>query len=144
MVNTQEKTNTEAVLEKLQRGILINRIITLITCFCMMGILAGGFVAYRTVSGYVEQLEPVVEEISAVDFKAINDAVGMLEETVGAVDWIQIAAQLEQLDVDAINEAIAGLDTEELSEALENINEAAETLEKYSATLKSFTSKFGF
>ena len=55
----------------------------------------------------------------------------------------ELSAQLKQLDMDALNEAIAGLNTEELSKALENLNDAAETLENFSGSVKDFFSKFG-
>ena len=56
---------------------------------------------------------------------------------------LPLAEQLEQLDMEALNEAIAGLDTEELSEALEKLNQVTDTLESFGDSIRDFLSKFG-
>ena len=57
------------------------------------------------------------------------------------VDTMEQAVEtLDELDIDALNSAIEGLDTTELSEALSNLNDAVESLQRVE---DSFGSVFG-
>ena len=47
----------------------------------------------------------------------------------------QAVAALDELDIDALNSAIEGLDTTELSEALGNLNDAVESLQRVEASI---------
>ena len=49
----------------------------------------------------------------------------------------QAVSTLEEVDIDALNHAIEGLDTRELSETLANINEAASSLREMEASFKA-------
>lgn len=133
----------EVMMKKLRRELLITRIFTMILTVIMLVVLAGGFLVCKTVQGYVQEAEPMLEQLSELDIISFNDTVTGLNETLNSVDWEQVSAQLGELDVEALNEAIAGLDTEELSTTLKNVNEAAENLRKLSDGLKSFGSMFG-
>ena len=139
-----EKQTQDFAMDKLRKELRMTRIFSAVSSLLMICILAGGFLVCSQAKSYVDQMWPLVEELSAVDFEAINDTVGVLNQAVGTVDWEELAGELEKLDVEAINAAIAELDTEELSKALININEAAETLKKLSEGLKTVTSRFGF
>ena len=44
-------------------------------------------------------------------------------------------AALDELDIDALNSAIEGLDTTELSEALGNLNDAVASLQRVEASI---------
>ena len=148
MSNSQEKGNyvqTESsAIDALRRELRITRIFSAVTSILIVVMLAGGFVVCNEVKTYVDEVWPLVEQLSTVDFAAISSTMENLEQTVGTVDWEYMSKQLGALNVDAINEAIEGLDTEELTKALANINEAAETLQKLSDGMKAFASKFGF
>ena len=139
-----EKQTQDTAMDKLRKELRLTRIYSAISSLLMICILVGGFLVCRQAKTYVDQMWPLVEELSTVDFEAINDTVGVLNQAVGTVDWEELAGELEKLDVEAINAAIAELDTEELSKALVNINDAAETLQKIIEGLKSVTSRFGF
>ena len=103
-------------LEKLRKELRMTRIFSGITSVLLICVLIGGFIIFSKMQDYMDTAMQLVEELSA---------------------------QLKQLDMDALNEAIAGLNTEELSKALENLNDAAETLENFSGSIKNFFSKFG-
>lgn len=103
-------------LEKLRKELRMTRIFNSITSVLLICVLIGGFIIFSKMQDYMDTAMQLVEELSA---------------------------QLKQLDMDALNEAIAGLNTEELSKALENLNDAAETLENFSGSIKDFFSKFG-
>ena len=103
-------------LEKLRKELRMTRIFNSITAVLLICVLIGGFIIFSKMQDYMDTAMQLVEELSA---------------------------QLKQLDMDALNEAIAGLNTEELSKALENLNDAAETLENFSGSIKDFFSKFG-
>ena len=103
-------------LEKLRKELRMTRIFNSITSVLLICVLIGGFIIFSKMQDYMDTAMQLVEELSA---------------------------QLKQLVMDALNEAIAGLNTEELSKALENLNDAAETLENFSGSIKNFFSKFG-
>lgn len=103
-------------LEKLRKELRMTRIFNSITSVLLICVLIGGFIIFSKMQDYMDTAMQLVEELSA---------------------------QLKQLDMDALNETIAGLNTEELSKALENLNDAAETLENFSGSIKNFFSKFG-
>ena len=103
-------------LEKLRKELRMTRVFSSITSILLICVLIGGFIVFSKMQQYMDITMQMVEELSA---------------------------QLKQLDMNALNEAIAGLNTEELSKALENLNEAAETLENFGRSIKDFFSKFG-
>lgn len=147
MSNSQENQKRiqteESAIEALRKELRLTRIFSAVTSLLIIAVLVGGFWVCSEVKGYVEEVWPLVEQLSTVDFAAINSTMEKLDQTVGTVDWEYMSQQLGALNVDAINEAIEGLDTEELTKALANINEAAETLQKLSDGMKAFASKFG-
>ncbi len=147
MSNSQENQKRiqteESAIEALRKELRLTRIFSAVTSLLIIAVLVGGFWVCSEVKGYVEEVWPLVEQLSTVDFAAISSTMEKLDQTVGTVDWEYMSQQLGALNVDAINEAIEGLDTEELTKALANINEAAETLQKLSDGMKAFASKFG-
>lgn len=109
----------------------------------MVFVLVGGMFVMGKVDGYMKEIQPLVTELSSVDFVAVSESLQELEVAMASVDWEQVSAQVSSLDIEALNKAIEGLDTEELTETLENVNEAVTTLEKMSDSIKSFMGKFG-
>lgn len=146
MTDTQQgyTVSQEQTLEKLRRELRTTRIFSAVSSVLMLCVLVGGFLVFSEVKGYIEQVWPMVEQLSAVDFAAIEDTMQSLDESLSAVDWECVSEQLGELDIEALNKAIAGLDTEEMTKALSNINTAADNLQKLSDSLKAFAAKFGF
>ena len=136
--------SNDAALQKLQKELRINRIFTCIASVLMICLLVGGIVMYLQFKGFLIEVDPILTQISKVDFQAVNQTLDTINSTLSQVDWGQLSAQLNALDIDAVNEAIAGLNTEELSQSLETLNDIVESLETFSETIKSFLSKFSF
>ena len=134
--------NNDLLLGKLRKELLVTRIFSAISSILMICILVGGFWIYNKVEGYLEQIHPLVEELSTVDYDVLNETMVKLDESLNGVDWEKMSEQLGALDVEAINEAIAGLDTEELMKALENLNAASDKLKELGDSLSPFTSFF--
>ena len=62
----------------------------------------------------------------------------------GFAEQIQPAVEkISEIDIEALNEAVTGLDTKELSEALETLNDTVERMEEFTGSIKEFFSKLG-
>ncbi len=143
MQNTQDNAMISDVsIEKLRKELRINRIFSVITWILMLCILVGGYLVFQKAEGYVKEIWPLVEELSTVDYAVLNETMGTLDDSLNAVDWEKVSEQLGALDMEAVNESLAGLDTEELMTALENLNAAADKLEKMGESLEPILSFF--
>lgn len=153
-------TDMENMIKKLSRELLITRVFTGILSVLMILILVGGALAYRGFTRYTEEINaemegamamleeyagevrPVITKLEEVDMQAVNDTLVTLNQTMASVDWEDVTAQLSALDIESLNEAIEGLDTQELSVTLRNMNDVVEKLQNISDGMKSFFSKF--
>ena len=62
----------------------------------------------------------------------------------GFAEQIKPAVEkISEIDFEALNEAVAGLDTKELSEALATLNDSVERIEEFTGSVKEFFSKLG-
>ncbi len=131
----------------LLRELKFTRIICMISSVLTLCLLLGGVILYGRVRELSEICEPAVEKISDIDMKSFNDTLNHVNATLERVDWEQVADSLGKLDVDAINSAIEGLDTKELSETLKNLNDAVEKIKELGERLSSLPAwlndKFG-
>lgn len=144
MQNTQDNFQaTDPVIEKLRKELRITRIFSAISSVLMLCILVGGILVCNKVQDYVEQVWPLVEELSGVDYVVLNETMRKLDESLNSVDWEKMSDQLGELDIEAINDAIAGLDTEALMQALENVNAASDKLKEIGESLEPIKSFFG-
>lgn len=99
--------------KQLIKELRMTRIFCIISSLLTVGLLVGGFLVW-------DRVQPVIS--------VLQEAQPVME---------QLSQSLKELDVDAINEAVAGLDTEELTKAIENLNKVASTLEKWGNTWNS-------
>ncbi len=53
----------------------------------------------------------------------------------------QAVETLEEVDIEALNEAISGLDTQELSRTMANLNDAVESLKRVESSLNRIFGK---
>lgn len=159
----------ETSLNQLRKELRATRFFCVISSFLTGALLVGGVLLFgqiKPVFTFVEEVQPVLEElsqldmdgvnltleqisytVSSVDWKQVSDAVSSVDwqqvsDAIGSVDWQTVSDSLSELDVDAINEAIEGLDTEELSKAIENLNNTVEALEGLREKISSFTGLF--
>ena len=75
--------------------------------------------------------------VIGIGIYTVSKIQGFTEEIKPAVETIA------ELDVEAMNKAMAGLDTEELSEALKTLNDTVERMEEFTGSVKEFFSKLG-
>ena len=144
MQNIQDDMQiSDLAFEKLRRELRVTRFFSVVSSILMICILVGGFWVCSKVKGYAEQIWPLVEELSMVDYDVLNETMVKLDDSLNAVDWEKMSEQLSALDIEAINEAIAGLDTEELMDALENVNAASDKLKAIGESLEPIKSFFG-
>lgn len=117
---------------------------------------------------YAENMEPAVNQLAKVDIEELNATMTQMKIAFAEVDFERLAQQIDELDVDAINTKVAALDvdtlndkinaldieginktieeldTAELSEALTNLNDAAEKVKEISDKLKQVGEIFSF
>jgi len=125
------------VIKQLRRELLLTRIFCMVSSVLTLGLLIGGFLFFQEVKGVIAEVEPVVEQLAAVDIAAVNETMNNVNASLESVDWEQMSETLGELDAEALNEAVKNLDTEELSTALENMNDAVESMQKLSDSIKS-------
>ena len=126
----------DAVMKRFRGELRRTRVICLVLAVLMVLVLAGGGFFFRELRLAREQMEPLVEQISALNMDELNLALKEVNETLETVDWDQVAEAIGKLDVDALNTAIENLDTKELSEALAKLNDAVDTLARMRDSLK--------
>ncbi|MCD8096964.1 MAG: hypothetical protein LUE31_02800 [Lachnospiraceae bacterium] len=130
-----EDNELEKQLKKLRRDLRVNRIISIVSVLltvCLLGALVW-------VAG---TLEPVVEQVSQLDIDTVNstltEAESVLTEiSASDIDWEQLSGTIAGLDVDTLNETMRALDMEQLTEAIENLNEASEAIQELADSLNS-------
>lgn len=113
----------EEMMQSLQKELKITRYCSLIAAGLLICVLAGGVYLANCMSPItkaVQEMQPIMEELGKIDVDLLNE-------------------KIAQLDMEGLNKAIEGLDTEELSKLLQNINEAAEMLEKVGDGFQSFS-----
>ncbi len=141
-----ENRETEMSMELLAKQLRMTRVFCMISSMLTLCLLLGGvflFSKLQPVFDFLQEIEPAMEQLSALDIESVNTTLEQINATLGSVDWQQVSDSLGQLDVEAINTAIEGLDTEALSEAIENLNKTADTLEGWGEKLSSFSNLFG-
>lgn len=126
----------DAVLKRLRGELRMTRVICLVLAVLLVLVLVGGGFFFRELRLARAQMEPLVEQISALNMDELNHALEEVIETLETVDWDQVAQAIGSLDVDALNSAIENLDTKELSEALTKLNDAVDALGKMRDSLK--------
>lgn len=126
----------DAVLKQFRGELRRTRVFCLVLAVLLVLVLVGGGFFFREVRLAREQMEPLVEQISALNMDELNLTLEEVNETLETVDWDQVTQAIGKLDVDALNTVIENLDTKELSEALTKLNDAVDALGKMGDYLK--------
>lgn len=142
--NSKQEHSAVAAMEKLGRQLRMTQILCGVLCLLLLCMLAAGVVAYSRMEGYMKQVQPLVEQLSALDYAALEDTMQGLAASLNGVNWEQLSQQISALDMETLNAAMEGLDTQELTKALENLNGAVQTLENLSGKLQKFFERFSF
>ena len=135
---------SQKMMEKLQKTLIINRFIQLILIVLLVCVLVGGYMVVRIITPAMElipEMRSSLQNLEQIDYQALN-------QTINELDVAALNEKIEQLDVENLNEALENLDTEELSEAMENLNNTVDKLEKLEESLSAigdwFRNKFNF
>lgn len=127
-----ENSTVDISTQQLRKELKFTRIVCMVTSVLTIFLLAGGILLLGRVQELAAICEPVAEKVSELDVESLNGTLAHVNATLETVDWEQVADALGELDVDAINSAIEGLDTEELSRSLKNLNDAVEKIQEVS------------
>lgn len=147
-MNGELDKTTEQMMKKLRRELIFTRIMCMITSILTILLLVGGAYILKQVHVIMEQTQPVLDQVIAVDVGNVNETLRQVRVSLENVDLEQVAETMEQavetlneVDIEALNNAISGLDTEELSKTLANLNKAVESLQKVEDSLNSLFGK---
>lgn len=138
-----DNVTTNPDMRQLMKELRLTRIICIISSCLTLCLLAGGILLSGRVRELAEICEPVVEKVSALDVENLNDTLANINASLETVDWNQVADALGDLDVEALNSAIEGLDTEELSRSLKNLNDAVEKVREISEKMGNLVTWIG-
>lgn len=141
--NRMDNNAMDSGVSQLMKELRFTRIICMISSVLTLCLLIGGIFLFGKVQELAEICEPVVEKVADVDVESLNETLDHVNASLESVDWEQVADALGELDVEALNSAIEGLDTEELTESLQNLNDAVEKMKELNERMSSFASMFG-
>ncbi|MDE6014286.1 MAG: hypothetical protein K2H41_01105 [Acetatifactor sp.] len=141
--NVMDYNAMDSSTSQLMKELRFTRIICIISSVLTFCLLVGGVFLFGKVQKLAEICEPAIEKISDVDVESLNETLDNVNASLESVDWEQVADVLGELDVDALNSAVEGLDTEELTEALQNLNDTVDKIKEVSEKMSSFGSMFG-
>ena len=122
----------EEMYKKLRKDMLVNRIISIVTLVFTTVILVLAIVAFVELKQFLDEVEPVVEELSKIDIEALNESLNHFNDIIETFNLDDVMDTINSIDFEGINEVLEGLDVEELTETLENINEGADRLDEIS------------
>lgn len=121
-------------------------IVSSLLTICLLAVIALLAIKLQPMYRFIEEAGPALQKVSELDIDTMNHVIQDLETSMGQMDWNELADSLEQLDkldIETVNESLQSLDVEELSAALEHINNAADTLEGLSERFSALPSLFG-
>lgn len=131
-MNADGGMKIEEMYKKLRKDMLINRIISIVTLVFTTAILVVAVFAFVELKQFLDEVEPIVEELSKLDIEALNESLNHFNDIIETFNLDDVMDTINSIDFEGINEILEGLDVEELTETLENINEGADRLDEIS------------
>ena len=131
-MNADGGMKMEEMYKKLKKDMLINRIISIVTLVFTTAILVVAVFAFVELKQFLNEVEPIVEELSKLDIEALNESLNHFNDIIETFNIDDFMDTMNSIDFEGINEVLEGLDVEELTETLENINEGADRLDEIS------------
>ena len=131
-MNADGGIKMEEMYKKLKKDMLINRIISIVTLVFTTAILVVAVFAFVELKQFLDEVEPIVEELSKLDIEALNESLNHFNDIIETFNIDDFMDTMNSIDFEGINEVLEGLDVEELTETLENINEGADRLDEIS------------
>ena len=129
-MNADGGMKMEEMYKKLRKDMLINRIISIVTLVFTTAILVVAVFAFVELKQFLDEVEPIVEELSKLDIEALNESLNHFNDIIETFNIDDFMDTMNSIDFEGINEILEGLDVEELTETLENINEGADRLDE--------------
>lgn len=129
-MNADDGMKMEEMYKKLRKDMLINRIISIVTLVFTTAILVVAIFAFVELKQFLDEVEPIVEELSKLDIEALNESLNHFNDIIETFNIDDFMDTMNSIDFEGINEVLEGLDVEELTETLENINEGADRLDE--------------
>lgn len=129
-MNADGGMKMEEMYKKLRKDMLINRIISIVTLVFTIAILVVAIFAFVELKQFLDEVEPIVEELSKLDIEALNESLNHFNDIIETFNIDDFMDTMNSIDFEGINEVLEGLDVEELTETLENINEGADRLDE--------------
>lgn len=129
-MNADGGMKMEEMYKKLKKDMLINRIISIVTLVFTTAILVVAVFAFVELKQFLDEVEPIVEELSKLDIEALNESLNHFNDIIETFNLDDVMDTINSIDFEGINEILEGLDVEELTETLENINEGADRLDQ--------------
>lgn len=129
-MNADGGMKMEEMYKKLKKDMLINRIISIVTLVFTTAILVVAVFAFVELKQFLDEVEPIVEELSKLDIEALNESLNHFNDIIETFNIDDFMDTMNSIDFEGINEILEGLDVEELTETLENINEGADRLDE--------------
>lgn len=129
-MNVDGGMKMEEMYKKLKKDMLINRIISIVTLVFTTAILVVAVFAFVELKQFLDEVEPIVEELSKLDIEALNESLNHFNNIIKTFNIDDFMDTMNSIDFEGINEILEGLDVEELTETLENINEGADRLDE--------------
>ncbi len=131
-----EQNTADAMVAKLKKEMMINRIISCITMVISIVILILVIIVCVRVNDFLEVAQPVFEELSKIDMEALNESLKNFNDIMETFHFQEIKDTLDSIDFVGLNDMLEGMDIDQLTETLDNINEGANTLNEISDWFK--------
>lgn len=127
---------------RLMRELRFTRMMCMVSSALTLCLLIGGVFLFGRLQELSQMCQPAIEKISDMDMESFNNTLHQVNATLGNVDWELLSENLGKLDVKALDSAVKGLNTEEFSEALKNLNDAVEKIKELGDRLSALPSWF--
>lgn len=125
-------------IEKIKRGIKINRILLIIVIVLLTAILAIGVTGGVYAAKIYTQYYPTLETLKKMDFKGLYDKVNSIDieglyEKINSLDIEGIYNKVNELDIESIVDEVKSLD-----KCLKKITESIDSINNTFGTFKGF------
>ncbi len=125
-----EQANTELLLKKLRKDMIINRVISILSLAVATVILVLCIILFVRIQNFMTMAEPIIEQLQFLDVEALNTTLQHINNMVDTLHLEELRQAIEDLNLEEWGETLREIDMEKLQEVLENINEGADRLEE--------------
>lgn len=134
---------TEALLKKINRGILVNRIFLVLTMLIASAALVFSIITNIKFDTFIEQVTPAIENLTNIDIDGLNDTLHTVNKLVDTFKIDETLEMLSKIDFNAFNNVVSNIDVNELNTTLDHMNESYVAIKEVTEKLKPLLSFFG-